>query len=125
MSATVIRRLLAFALVATTGGGVAFADKPVRASATVEVLDDKAQIDDVITRMRDEQQKRKDAEKAQAEKAEKNNGTLRDARPPATLGSSDTHRTPAPEAKSQPPGSRRPLRDEHLERFPRPRAKHK
>jgi hypothetical protein len=117
-------KVLAFALLATTAGGVAFADKPVRASATVEVLDDKAQIDDVITRMRDEQQKKRDAEKAQAEGAAKN-GSLRDARPPATMGASDTHRALAPEAKSQPPGSRRPLRDEHLERFPRPRPKHK
>jgi hypothetical protein len=118
-----IPKVLAFALAATTAGGVAFADKPVRASATVEVLDDKAQIDDVISRMRDEQQKKKDADKKALESGDK--GSLRVERPPATVGPSDTHRTVAPEAKSQPPGSRRPLRDEHLERFPRPHPKHK
>ena len=43
-------RILAFALAAAATGGTAFADEPVHARATVEVLDDKTQIDDVISR---------------------------------------------------------------------------
>jgi hypothetical protein len=113
------RQLLAFAFAATVASGVAWADKPVHASATVEVLDDKAQIDDVITRMRDQQQKQKDG-------AQRTQDSLRNDRPPTTAGASETHRPLAPEAKSQPPGSRRPQRDEHnFERAERPRPKHK
>ena len=123
------RQLLAIAFAATAAGGVAWADKPVHSSATVEVLDDKAQIDDVISRMRDQQQQKKN----ETQKAQNKNSTgadqstsLRDARPPATLGPTETHRAIAPEPKSQPPGSRRQLRDEHnFERAERPRPKHK
>ena len=121
------RQLLAIAFAATAAGGVAWADKPVHSSATVEVLDDKAQIDDVISRMRDQQQQKKDdAKKAQDKNGADKNPSLRDARPPSTLGPSETHRALAPEPKNQPPGSRRPLRDEHnFERAERPRPKHK
>jgi hypothetical protein len=119
------RQLLAIAFAATAAGGVAWADKPVHASATVEVLDDKSQIDDVISRMRDQQQKQKDEAKKGSDK-DKAAGSLRQDRPSSSLSSAETHRPLAPEAKSQPPGSRRPLREEHnFERAERPRPKHK
>jgi hypothetical protein len=122
-------RILAFAFVAVassvTSGGTAFADEPVHARATVEVLDDKAQIDDVISRMRDEQQKRADSAQQAADKKAQAK-TLRDERPPPPSTMSDSHRALAPEGKNQPPGSRRPLRDNlNSERAERPRPKHK
>jgi hypothetical protein len=116
----VTRGILALALAAATSG-VAFADgQAVHPRATVEVLDDQAQIDDVISRMQKEQAK------LQAETATNGEAALRNDRPPAPNGSSDTHRALAPEPKSQPPGSRRLLRDSHnFERAERPHPKKK
>ena len=49
------RLLFALALVAAAGGAAWADDTRVRTSATVEVIDDKAQIDDVISRLRTQQ----------------------------------------------------------------------
>ncbi len=105
------RALLAFAFVAAAGGSALADDTRVHTHASVEVLDDKAQIDDVISRM-----------KAQSAEPRPPNGNaaLKDQRPPAPT--SDTaHRAVAPEVKDQRPGTRRPNRErngnpDHTER---------
>jgi hypothetical protein len=101
-------------------GGVAAADDTrVRTSATVEVLDDRATVDDVISRMRQQQQR--DAA------AHKPGPPLKQERPPAPPSSSDTQRSVGPDAKVQPPGTRRPTRDRssNPDQTERPRPKRK
>jgi hypothetical protein len=97
-------------------GAVAWADDThVRSSATVEVLDDKAQIDDVISRLRTQQQQqqvapRDDAQPAAA--AATQAATLKKDRPPAPTATGDgSHRAVGPEPKDQRPGSRRVNRE--------------
>jgi hypothetical protein len=115
------RFILAFAFV-TAASGAAFADDTrVRSSATVEVLDDKAQIDDVISRMRNQQQAAADARTAAADAA-KTAGTLKQDRPPAPPAAGDgSHRPVGPDAKDRLAGSRRSNRErngnpDHTER---------
>ena len=106
-----IRRVLSFALVlvGAAAGGVAWADDArVRTSATVEVLDDKAQIDDVISRLRAQQVQQQTLDKQHAATLQQA-GSLKVERPaPPSASSSDTsHRAVGPEPKDQRPGSRR------------------
>jgi hypothetical protein len=115
------RFILAFAFV-TAAGGAAFADDTrVRSSATVEVLDDRAQIDDVISRMRGQEKAASDARTAAADAA-KAAGTLKQDRPPAPTATADSsHRSVGPDSKEQRPGSRRTNRErngnpDHTER---------
>lgn len=113
------RAIYAFAFVAAAGGGVAFADDTrVRSSATVEVLDDKAQIDDVISRMKMQPPARETHATAASSAAAA--GTLKQERPPANIENGQ-HRPVGPEAKDQRPGTRRSNRDrvgnpDHTER---------
>ena len=117
------RNVLAFVLVATTSGA-AWADKPVHSSATVEVLDDKAPIDDVISRMKKDQTQK--GQNSDGKKDHDNGSSLRDDRPPTANGPSDTHRSLTPDVHNLPPGSRRPLRDNrNSERAEQPRPKRK
>ena len=97
------RFVLALALVATAGGAAFADDAHVRTSATVEVLDDKAQIDDVISRMRT-QQARDKKQPAPLQQA----ATLKVERPaPPTTTQDSQHRPVGPEPKEQRTGSRR------------------
>jgi hypothetical protein len=116
------RYILAFAFV-TAASGAAFADDTrVRSSATVEVLDDKAQIDDVISRMRGQEKAAHDARTAAADAAKAAAGTLKQDRPPAPTSAADSsHRPVGPDSKEQRPGSRRTNRErngnpDHTER---------
>ncbi|HEY2747343.1 MAG TPA: hypothetical protein VGL86_22125 [Polyangia bacterium] len=97
------RLILALGLLAATGG-VAFADDTrVRTSATVEVIDDRAQIDDVISRLRAQQ-----ARGSQGAATVQQQGNLKVERPAPPTATSDTsHRAVGPEPKDQRPGSRR------------------
>jgi hypothetical protein len=110
------RILLAFALVAVAGGAAWADDTRVRTTATVEVIDDQTQVDEVISRLRAQQaaEKLKPANLQQA-------GNLKLERPAPPSSASDTsHRTVGPEAKDQRPGSRRVNRElanpDHTER---------
>jgi len=98
------RWVLACALVAAAGG-LAFADDTrVRTSATVEVIDDKAQIDDVISRLRTQQA----LDKAQHPTPLQQAATLKVERPaPPTTTPDSSHRAVGPEPKEQRTGSRR------------------
>jgi hypothetical protein len=104
------RILVAWLFVAV--GASAHADeRHVRTTATVEVLDDKAPIEDVISRMR--------AERAGTTALKRERLP---APPPARV-----ERSPGPEQKPQPPGRRRGSRErngnpEQTER-PRPRRR--
>jgi hypothetical protein len=107
-------------MISVAAAGPALADDArVRTSATVEVLDDKAQIDDVISRLR--AQPERDGE------LRERTATLQQDRPPAPPPSAtaELRRNGATEAKQQ-PGARRanPERPDRTER-PRPRPKHK
>jgi hypothetical protein len=81
---------------------IAWADETrVHATATVEVLDDKTPIEDVISRMR----------KEPAPHAEKPAGeALKEVRPTLPPGAEPARRV-GPEPKAQPPGSRRRNRE--------------
>jgi hypothetical protein len=98
---------LVFALgIVAAASGVAFADDTrVRTSATVEVIDDKAQIDDVISRLRTQQA----LDKAQHPTAMQQAATLKVERPqpPTSTSSDSSHRAVGPEPKEQRTGSRR------------------
>jgi hypothetical protein len=99
------RVMLALPLVlVAAGAGVARADDTrVRTSATVEVLDDKAQIDDVISRMRAQQALDKVRPTGTLQQA----GSLKVERPAPPSAAVDTaHRAVGPEPKEQRPGSR-------------------
>jgi hypothetical protein len=97
------RVIFAFALVAAAGSAAWADDTRVRTSATVEVLDDKAQIDDVISRMRT-QQARDKKQPAPLQQA----ATLKVERPaPPTTTQDSQHRPVGPEPKEQRTGSRR------------------
>jgi hypothetical protein len=102
------RLVLALGMVAAASG-VAFADDTrVRTTATVEVIDDRAQIDDVISRLRAQQALDKQAT-ATMQKA----GSLKVERPAPPTATTDTsHRAVGPEPKEQRPGSRR-INTEH------------
>jgi hypothetical protein len=101
-------------------GGVAWADDArVRTTTTVEVLDDKAQIDDVISRLR-AVPPAPDATKAAPV------ATLKLERPPAPTTAAESRRATGPDAKTQPAGTRRSSRErngnpDHTER-PRPKS---
>jgi len=90
-------------LVAAVGGVARADDTRVRTSATVEVIDDRAQIDDVISRLR--------AHQALGDKSAKppeQAGNLKVERPAPPTATTDTsHRAVGPEPKDQRPGSRR------------------
>jgi hypothetical protein len=107
--------MAALLLVAATGGVAAADDTRVRTSATVEVLDEKANIDDVISRM----------QKQRAADAKKGGSALKQERPPAPPATGDGQRSVGPEAKVQPPGTRRPTRDRssNPDQTERPRPK--
>jgi hypothetical protein len=97
------RVILAFALVAAAGGAAWADDTRVRTSATVEVIDDKAQIDDVISRLRTQQA----LDKKQATPVQQA-ATLKVERPaPPTTTQDSQHRPVGPEPKEQRTGSRR------------------
>jgi hypothetical protein len=96
------RLVLALGLVAAASGAAYADDTRVRTSATVEVLDDKTQIDDVITRLRAQQALEKQATMLQQA------GSLkieRAAAPTSTSGDS-SHRAVGPEPKEPHAGSR-------------------
>jgi len=103
------RLLFAFALVATASGAALADDTRVRTSATVEVIDDKAQIEDVISRLRTQQA----LDKAQHPTPLQQAATLKVERPqPPTATTSDSsHRAVGPEPKEQRTGSRRVNRE--------------
>lgn len=104
------RLMLALALVAATASAARADDTRVRTSASVEVLDDKAQVDDVISRLRQQQQQQQAASTESAAKAQA--GALKLERPPAPSSGGDaSHRAVGPEPKEQRPGSRRTSRD--------------
>ncbi len=102
------RLILALGMVAA-GSGVAFADDTrVRTSATVEVIDDQGQIDEVISRLRAQQ-----ALGNQAAGTGQQAGNLKVERPAPPTATTDTsHRAVGPEPKEQRPGSRR-INTEH------------
>ena len=115
------RVLFALSLVAMAGGSAWADDSRVHTSATVEVIDDKTQIDDVISRMRAQQ----------ALEKQQKTSTLHDAASlkvervaPPTSATDGSHRAVAPEPKEQRPGSRRNT-NEHgtLDRTERPKLK--
>ena len=119
---SVTRMILALGLVAAAGG-LGRADEPhVRTSATVEVIDDRAQVDDVISRLRAQQalDKQRSATVQQA-------GSLKVERPaPPTSATGDsTHRTVGPEPKEPRAGSRRSNREPNAnpDRTERPKLK--
>jgi hypothetical protein len=102
------RMILALGMVAAASG-IAWADDTrVRTSATVEVIDDKAQIDDVISRLRAQQILEK-----QGASTVQQAGNLKVERPAPPTATTDTsHRAVGPETKDQRPGSRR-INTEH------------
>lgn len=114
------RLLFAFALVAAASGAAWADDSRVRTSATVEVIDDKAQIDDVISRLRAQQ-----ALDKQRPTTVQQTGNLKVERvaPPSTTGDT-SHRAVGPEPKEQRPGSRRNLNEHgNLDHTERPKLK--
>jgi hypothetical protein len=105
-------------VLATMAGGTAFAeDARVRTTATVEVIDDEAEIDEVIARMRGQTAVRET-------KPRPAHLPPRQERPPAPP-LSESHRALGPEPKPQPPGARRPAREREIgsERTERARPK--
>jgi hypothetical protein len=110
------RWILAFAFVAVSSGAAFADDTRVRTSATVEVIDDKAQIDDVISRMRTQQA----LDRQRAATAAQQAATLKVERPAPPTAADTSHRAVGPEPKDQRPGSRRVNRErinsEHSER---------
>jgi hypothetical protein len=110
------RIVLAFAFVAAASGAAWADDTRVRTSATVEVLDDRAQIDDVISRMRTQQA----LDKQRTATAVQQAGNLKVERPAPPSAADTSHRAVGPEPKEQRPGSRRVNRErfnsEHTER---------
>ncbi len=98
------RFLLALGLVAAASGAAFADDTRVRTSATVEVLDDKAQIDDVISRLKAQQ-----ALEKQHAATLQNAASLKVERPapPTTSTGDSSHRTVGPEPKEKTAGGRR------------------
>jgi hypothetical protein len=112
------RAILVCAL-ALAGGSAWADDARVRTTTTVEVLDDKAQIDDVISRLRAVPPAPEGAKTAPG-------ATLKQERPPAPTTAAESRRATGPDAKTQPAGSRRSSRErngnpDHTER-PRPKS---
>ena len=97
------RLLLALSLVAAASGAAWADDSRVRTSATVEVIDDKAQIDDVISRLRAQQaldkQRTSTLQKAGSLKVER-------PAPPTSATGDSSHRAVGPEPKEPHAGSR-------------------
>lgn len=115
------RLILALALVAAAGGSAWAGDSRVHTSATVEVIDDKAQIDDVISRLRAQQA----LDKRQKPPTLQQAGNLKVERvAPPTSATDGSHRAVAPEPKEQRTGSRRNS-NEHgtLDHTERPKLK--
>jgi len=110
------RYVLAFAFVALASGAAFADDSRVRTTATVEVIDDKAQIDDVISRLRTQQA----LDKQRAATAVQEAASLKVERPAPPSSADTSHRAVGPEPKEQRPGSRRVNRErnnsEHTER---------
>jgi hypothetical protein len=110
------RMILAFAFVAAASSAAFADDTRVRTSATVEVIDDKAQIDDVISRLRTQQA----LDRQRAAAAVQQAGNLKVERPAPPSTADTSHRAVGPEPKDQRPGSRRVNRErinsEHTER---------
>jgi hypothetical protein len=113
------RIVLAFAFVAWASGAAWADDTRVRTTATVEVIDDKAQIDDVITRLRAQQALDKQAHAATLPHAA--NLKVERPVPPSSSSSDSSHRAVGPEPKEQRTGSRRVNREhgnpDHTERL--------
>jgi hypothetical protein len=111
------RIVFALGLVAATSGAALADDTRVRTSATVEVIDDKAQIDDVVTRLRAQQAL--DKQRAVTEQKAASLKVERPA-PPTSTSSDSSHRAVGPEPKEQRTGSRRVNREhgnpDHTER---------
>jgi hypothetical protein len=109
------RLILAFALVAVASGAAWADDTRVRTTATVEVIDDQSQVDDVITRLRAQQA----AEKLKPSTVQQA-GNLKLERPAPPSSTDTSHRAVGPEPKDQRPGSRRVNRElanpDHTER---------
>ena len=103
------RLLIALGLVAATSGVALADDTRVRTSATVEVIDDKAQIDDVITRLRAQQALEKQRKTTPPQAASLK---LERPAPPTSTSSDSSHRAVGPEPKEQRTGSRR-VNNEH------------
>lgn len=118
------RLILALGLVAAIGGAALADDTRVRTSATVEVLDDKAQIDDVISRLRAQQAL--DKQRATTT-VQQRAGSLKIERPsPPTAATGDsTHRAVGPESKERAAGGRRSNREPtaNPDRTERPKLK--
>ena len=110
------RYVLAFAFVAAASGAAFADDSRVRTTATVEVIDDKAQIDDVISRLRTQQA----LDKQHAATALEQAASLKVERPAPPTSADTSHRAVGPEPKEKRPGSRRVNRErnnsEHTER---------
>ena len=97
------RLILALGLVAAASGAAYADDTRVHTTATVEVIDDRAQIDDVISRLRAQQ-----ALGQTGAKTVQPGASLKLERPaPPTAATDTSHRAVGPEAKDQRPGSRR------------------
>ncbi|HWE30086.1 MAG TPA: hypothetical protein VHB97_18880 [Polyangia bacterium] len=116
------RAILVCAL-ALAGGSAWADDARVRTTTTVEVLDDKAQIDDVISRLR-AVPLTPDTTKSATKAAPV--ATLKQERPPAPTTAAESRRATGPDAKTQPAGTRRSSRErngnpDHTER-PRPKS---
>jgi hypothetical protein len=108
-------------VLATMAGSAAFADDSrVRTTATVEVIDDKAEVDEVIARLKAQQQQAVRETKPRPAPL-----PLRQERPPAPPLAAESHRALGPEPKPQPAGTRRPARERETgnERTERPRPK--
>jgi hypothetical protein len=94
-------RACAMAVVAGAAAVASADDARVRTSATVEVIDDQGEIDEVIARLR-----------AQTVREPKSHLVpLKQERPPTPPLATEVHRTIGPEAKPQLPGARRPVRE--------------
>ncbi|HXU71180.1 MAG TPA: hypothetical protein VN947_17720 [Polyangia bacterium] len=115
------RLLLALSLVAAASGAAWADDSRVRTSATVEVIDDKAQIDDVISRLRAQQALDKQRHPSTLQQA----GNLKIERvAPPTTATDTSHRPVGPEPKEQRPGSRRNSNEHgNLDHTERPKLK--
>jgi hypothetical protein len=108
MPAWALGAITAVGLVAGAGAAAHADDRRVHTSATVEVIDDTAQIDDVISRLR----ARQAAEKLQPPAALPRADALKRERPAPPSSSPDSsHRAVGPEAKDQRPGSRRAYKE--------------
>ena len=114
--------VVALGLGAAAGGVARADDTRVHTSATVEVLDDPSQIDDVVSRLRTQQAL--DKQRA-ATPSHAGNLKLERAAPPTTATGDSMHRTVGPEPKEPHAGSRRSNRGPNADpdRTERPKLK--